>query len=122
MTTDRNYKPSVYATAALHELQKDESLDRDLVIEFINAIGLHPVGSLVQLDSKRLAIVSQRNLAAPLEPIVMVIYSLENKMHTDVERVDLRQSDDNIVTGVRPEEFSMNLGTFFRNVFLPPAN
>jgi HD-GYP domain-containing protein (c-di-GMP phosphodiesterase class II) len=119
MISNRQHQRSVSATAALHQLESDETLDHDLVKEFINAIGLHPVGSLVQLNSHKLAIVSQRNIKQPLNPIVMVFYSMQTQSHTEIVRVDLSQSEDYILTGVRPEEFSMNLDKFFKSVFLP---
>ena len=122
MTSDRNYKPPINATVALQQLENDETLDPDLVIEFINAIGLHPVGSLVQLESQRLGIVSQRVSSHPLQPIVMVFYNLKDKINLEIERADLRQNDDNIVSGVRPEDFNMNLGAFFKEAFLPKAS
>jgi HD-GYP domain-containing protein (c-di-GMP phosphodiesterase class II) len=43
MISNRGYKCSDNASIALQKLEKDETLDRDLVLEFINAIGLHPV-------------------------------------------------------------------------------
>ncbi|MBF7074832.1 DUF3391 domain-containing protein [Glaciecola sp. MH2013] len=121
MISDRGYRSSDNATVALKKLEQDESLDRDLVKEFIHAIGLHPVGSLVQLESQKLAIVSQRQAAHPLDPIVMVFYSLKTQLHTEIQRLDLSTTDDNIITGVRPEEFSMNLSKFFKNAFMPKA-
>jgi hypothetical protein len=119
MISDRHHQRSVTATEALHQLESNETLDSDLVNEFINAIGLHPVGSLVQLQSQQLGIVSQRNNKQPLNPIVMIFYSMQTELHTAVHRVDLNQSDDYILNGVRPEEFSMNLDDFFKRVFLP---
>lgn len=119
MISNRQHQRSVSATAALHQLESDETLDRELVKEFINAIGLHPVGSLVQLNSQKLAIVSQRNVKQPLNPVVMIFYSMQTQVHTDIVRVDLSQSEQYILTGVRPEEFSMNLDKFFKSVFLP---
>jgi HD-GYP domain-containing protein (c-di-GMP phosphodiesterase class II) len=118
MISNRHHQRSVSATSALNQLENDETLDRDLVKEFINAIGLHPVGSLVQLSSQKLAIVSQRNDKQPLNPIVMIFYSMQTQLHTEIVRVDLSQSEDYILTGVRPEEFSMNLDKFFKSVFL----
>lgn len=118
MISNRHHRRSVSATAALQELERDETLDRDLVIEFINAIGLHPVGSLVELHSKNLGIVSKRNSQHPLDPVVMIFYNLQTQLHTEVQRVDLQETTDHIITGVRPEEFSMNLGKFFKKVFL----
>ena len=122
MISNRGYKRSDNASIALLKLEKDETLDRDLVMDFINAIGLHPVGSLVQLESQKLAIVSQRQLAHPLEPVVMVFYSLQTQLHTEIERLDLSRADDAIVAGVRPEEFSMKLSKFFKKAFMPEAS
>nr|WP_297349792.1 HD-GYP domain-containing protein [uncultured Glaciecola sp.] len=119
MISNRQHQRSVSATAALHQLEGDETLDRELVTEFINAIGLHPVGSLVQLSSHKLAIVSQRNVKQPLNPVVMIFYSMQTQLHTEIVRLDLSQSEDYILTGVKPEEFSMNLDKFFKSVFLP---
>jgi HD-GYP domain-containing protein (c-di-GMP phosphodiesterase class II) len=119
MISNRHHQCSVTATEALHQLESDETLNSDLVNEFINTIGLHPVGSLVQLQSQQLGIVSQRNSKQPLNPIVMIFYSMQTQLHTAVHRVDLNQSDDYILTGVRPEEFSMNLDKFFKRIFLP---
>ena len=119
MISNRHHQRSISATAALHQLESDETLDSALVNEFINAIGLHPVGSLVQLQSQKLGIVSQRSVKEPLNPIVMIFYSLRTKEHTEILRLDLSQSEDYILTGVRPEEFSMNLDKFFKSVLLP---
>jgi hypothetical protein len=41
MISNRQHQRSVSATAALHQLESDETLDVELVKEFINAIGLH---------------------------------------------------------------------------------
>lgn len=117
MISEHDHRSSNAATVALKKLQQDETLDRDLVTEFINAIGLHPVGSLVQLQTQALGIVSQRNKNVPLEPIVMVFYSMNSQSPSDIQRIDLSQTEDYIVTGVRPEEFSINLGSFFKTVF-----
>ncbi|MFT6087841.1 MAG: hypothetical protein ACJA11_003107, partial [Glaciecola sp.] len=70
-------------------------------------------------SSQKLAIVSQRNDKQPLNPIVMIFYSMQTQLHTEIVRVDLSQSEDYILTGVRPEEFSMNLDKFFKSIFLP---
>jgi len=118
MISNRHHQHSVSATAALQELERDNTLDRELVNEFINAIGLHPVGSLVELNSKQLGIVSKRSAQHPLDPVVMIFYSLQTQQHTEVQRVDLQETDDYIITGIRPEEFNVSLGKFFKKVFL----
>lgn len=119
MITNRAYKCSDNATDTLKRLQADPTMNTELVREFINAIGLHPVGSLVKLSNDRLALVSKRNINDPLKPVVMAFYHIQGHVHTDIERLDLAQSDIEIISGIRPEEFSISLSSFFKKAFLP---
>jgi hypothetical protein len=48
----------------------------------------------------------------------MVFYSLQTQLHTEIQRLDLSRAEDAIVAGVRPEEFSMKLGKFFKQAFI----
>ena len=119
MISNRSYSCSQSATEALQLLEEDTTLNTDLVTDFINAIGLHPVGSLLELASGNLAMVTQRNPKSPLKPTVMSFYSVRNQVHTEIKRVDLSKANDKIIRGIRPEEFSLNLAGFFKKVFLP---
>lgn len=103
----------------LEELREDSAHNSELVNEFIKAIGLYPVGSLVNLKSGKLAIVVKRNYKDPLKPSVMTFYSTRGKHHTEVKRIDLyRQSSDKIMGCVRPDEFNLNLPGFFKSALL----
>ncbi len=116
LLTDKPYRGSVNAQKILENMQKDASLNTELVNEFVEAIGMFPIGSLVALKSGKLAIVVQRNPDNPLEPIVMSFYSIRSKAMTEVKRIDLkRQTSDKILSSVSPEEFDINLPNFFRN-------
>ncbi len=119
LLTDQSFRSSNSAHHALEILQKDASLNSDLVNEFIQAIGLFPVGSLVQLKSGKLAIVVQRNKKDPLQPVVMTCYSPNDKNDSEVKRIDLmHQDDDKIVGSVKPEAFDGNLTSFLKHAFL----
>ena len=48
----------------------------------------------------------------------MTFYSVTSQHFKEVKRIDLSQYDDEIVSGVRPEEFSLNLPKFFKDVFI----
>lgn len=120
MTSDRPYRAGVTPTTALKKLLSDTSgkYDQSLVQQFIRCIGVHPVGSLVKLKSGKLGIIVKANASEPIKPLVMCFYSVKSGAHTELKKVDLAKSDDEILSTVRPDEFKINLSKFFREVFL----
>ena len=82
LTATRVYKKGfshVKAFTILRELAQQEHLDSELVDHFIKCVGVFPVGSLVQLESKKLALVKERNDGDPTNPNVDSFYSV--KLH-----------------------------------------
>jgi HD-GYP domain-containing protein (c-di-GMP phosphodiesterase class II) len=120
MTSDRPYRKGMTPTQALKKLLADTSgqYDQSLVQQFIRCIGVHPVGSLVKLKSKKLGIIVKANKEDPVKPLVMCFYSVSSGAHTELKKVDLSKVDDEIISTVRPDEFKINLSKFFRDVFL----
>lgn len=118
MISDRAHQKSQTPTQVLRKLMADNTLDQALVQQFIKCIGVHPIGSLVKLKSEKLALVSSPGKTDPLSPVVMTFYSLRTNMHSEIKRIDLAKSDDDIVAAVKPTEFKMNLPKFFREVFI----
>jgi HD-GYP domain-containing protein (c-di-GMP phosphodiesterase class II) len=118
MISDRGYRLPSRAQDALEFLLADPGFDTEMVQSFIEAIGLYPVGSLVHLQSGKLAMVVQKNKKHPLKPSVMAFYSIRAKHHTEVKLINLNKSNDKILCAVKPEEFEVNLPKFFRTVLL----
>ncbi|WP_421133752.1 HD-GYP domain-containing protein [Alteromonas sp. A079] len=118
LTSNRPHQDSITPTQALKRLSDANNLDQDLVRQFIQCVGIHPVGSLVRLKSGKLGIVSQQNKADAVSPIVMTFYSVKSNHFNEVKRIDLSKMDDEIVSGVRPDEFNLNLPKFFQEVFV----
>lgn len=118
MTSNRKHKDSITPTQALKRLTNSPNLDQELVKQFIQCIGVHPVGSLVRLKSGKLGIVSRANPKDPVSPQIMTFYSVTSQHFNEVKRLDLSVHDDEIVSGVRPEEFNLNLPKFFKDVFV----
>ncbi|MBT1452413.1 DUF3391 domain-containing protein [Glaciecola sp. XM2] len=118
LISNRNHRSSNCAQDALEKMLDDRGFDTELVHSFIEAIGLYPVGSLVHLQSGKLAIVVQKNRSQPLKPTVMAFYSIRAKHHTETKVINLNKSNDKILGAVRPEEFEINLPRFFRTVLL----
>lgn len=112
LTANRVYKdgfPHNKAFAILRELAQQNHLDKNLVDHFIRCVGVFPVGSLVQLESKKLALVKQRNEGDPTNPKVHSFYSVQLNQYLNTQEIDLKASDDFIVKGVRAEEFNLDM-------------
>jgi HD-GYP domain-containing protein (c-di-GMP phosphodiesterase class II) len=113
LTSTRCYKagyPQVKAFGILRTLAAKGELDITLVDNFIRCMGVYPVGSVVQLDSNRLAIVESHNSKDPIRPNVRPFY-LVNPKHFELNQgIDLSaESTDQIVKGVRADDFDLDM-------------
>ncbi len=119
MLTAKPYKSAKTAQASIEELQESGMHEEKLVNELIDTIGLHPPGALVKLQSGKLAMVLQSNHENPMRPVVLSFYSIRNKHHTEVKRINLKRfTTDKIVASVTPEEFDISLPKFFKTALL----
>lgn len=113
LTANRCYKagfPQVKAFSILRALANENQLDSVLVDSFIKCIGVYPVGSLVKLDSDKLAIVEQRNKNDSIRPKVKAFYNLNDNSFEMPQGVDLSTSkDEQIVKCVRADDFDLNI-------------
>ncbi len=112
LTSNRVYKkgfPHGKAFAILRKLAQQNHLDANLVDHFIRCVGVFPVGSLVQLESKSLALVKARNAHDPINPKVDAFYNIKRNNFFKRQEIDLTTSEDIIVKGVRAEEFNLNM-------------
>jgi HD-GYP domain-containing protein (c-di-GMP phosphodiesterase class II) len=112
LTADRVYKEGfshVKAFAILRELAELNHLDKKLVNQFIKCSGVFPIGSLVELKSKKVAIVEQRNQAEPLKPLVKTFYNAKHQHYIAPKEIDLKKSNDEIVKGVRAKDFNLDM-------------
>ncbi|MGQ8365194.1 HD-GYP domain-containing protein [Glaciecola sp. 1036] len=119
MLTQSQYRMAGNTQETLNQMKKSGVFDNTLIDEFIAAIGLYPVGTLVLLKSDKLALVTQANEDDHCKPKVMVFYHVKNKHHIPIKIVDLKRNTDKIKVAVRPEEFDINLPKFFRTAVLP---
>jgi len=75
LTHPRPYAEALAPSNALNILYngRDTQFDRPLVEQFIQCIGIYPVGALVELNSGEIGIVIAQNLVRRLQPRVMVV-------------------------------------------------
>ena len=122
ITAQRSYQEAKTPINAYKELQKQAGtkLDTSLVAEFIKCMGLHPVGTLVQMKSNKLGIVIKSNKQNPLSPVVNIFYSVNNKSHIEPRIIDLASAKvtDEIERSVKPEDFKIDMLRFFKQVLL----
>lgn len=98
ITSNRVYRRGMPPTEALRKLLSwsNTHFDPRLVQTFIRSIGIYPSGSLVRLESGRLAVVMEQNAERLMEPVVKVIFHTKGHYLTP-EVLDLRRSRDAIV-------------------------
>ncbi|MBT8136882.1 MAG: HD-GYP domain-containing protein [Gammaproteobacteria bacterium] len=104
----------------LHQLA-DVEFQAELVEQFVQAIGMFPTGSLVELSTGEVAIVTEQNRIRRLRPRVMVVLGAEKVMLREFRKVDLREqitSDSGeaslwITRGLPPGSYGIDPGEFF---------
>lgn len=97
LTSNRVYHKGMPPTEALRKLLEWSKFHfkPELVQAFIRAVGIYPSGSLVRLESGRLAVVQQQHSDRLLQPMVKVVHHV-NGHYLTPETVDLRRSQDRI--------------------------
>jgi putative nucleotidyltransferase with HDIG domain len=100
ISSDRVYHKGMQPSGALKKLLEwsNHHFEPKLVHSFIRAIGIYPTGSLVRLESGRLAVVREQNEGDLLHPQVEVIYHATQQCYLTPERIDLRHGNDRLVS------------------------
>jgi len=116
ITADRCYHKGMTPTMAIKKLLEwsDHHLDRSLVLHFIRCIGIYPVGSLVLLESGRLAAVVEVNEFDQRQPVVRVMYHTKFKCFIKTALIDLSKPSvqDVIVKAVDPADYRIIVKDF----------
>lgn len=116
ITADRVYHRALPPTSAMKKLLEwsKHHFDPPLVQRFIKAMGVYPVGSLVELESKRLALVIESGETSQIQPLVRVIYDLKKESYIKVEDVDLASPvcQDRIISNQDPRKFNIHIADF----------
>ncbi|HSC80161.1 MAG TPA: HD-GYP domain-containing protein [Chitinolyticbacter sp.] len=114
ITSNRCYHRGIPASEGLKKLWEWSShhFDPRLVQAFIRTIGIYPVGSLVRLESGRLAIVMEQNEAQLVSPEVKVMYSTRANAYVRPERLELARSQDRIVGHEDPQRWGIDTTRF----------
>ncbi|QLI81984.1 HD-GYP domain-containing protein [Chitinibacter fontanus] len=119
ITSDRCYHKGMPAPEGLRKLWEWSKFhfNPELVQAFMRTIGIYPVGTLVRLESGRLAVVIEQNEAAMLQPIVKAIFSTKSNTYITPQIIDLSRpmgkgGADKIVGHENPEKWQINIARF----------
>lgn len=123
ITSNRVYHVGMEPALALRKLFEwsEHHLDAELVQMFIQAVGIYPVGSLVRLESRRLAVVIDQGEGGLLNPVVRIVYDLKNRRPLPPRDLDLGSgiTQDRIEGPERAEQYGLDPLTFLT---LDPAH
>ena len=115
ITADRVYHKGMTPSVALRRMLEwvDFHLDKQYLHAFIKAIGIYPVGSLVELESGRLAVVIAENPGNTLKPTLKIIYNAKTHNFLPVTVLDLSKDEkDKILHTVDPLDYKITLKDF----------
>ena len=94
ITSNRPYKHGWEPADSIGKMAEWTRLgkfDATVFRAFVDCVGIYPVGSLVRLQSQRLAVVVEQSVGVPTAPRVRVFYSIRAQMAIPTETLDLSQ-------------------------------
>jgi len=95
MISERPYAKAFSSYAAVQELQKQAGVlyQKELVEQFIQAIGVFPVGAIVELNTGEVGVVVAQDTSKRLKPKVVLILEADKKPRNQLVIVDLAAQD-----------------------------
>ncbi len=110
ITAERRYQTAKTSVDAFRVLMASpEKYDNELVQQFIKCVGVYPIGSIVKLKSGKLCMVYRANENEPLKPIVVSFYNVNQRHYSEVRKLDLSKSNEEIEMNVKSEDFDIPL-------------
>ncbi|MDD4977137.1 MAG: HD-GYP domain-containing protein [Gallionella sp.] len=111
ITSNRPYKSGWEPSESLRKMAEwgDGHFDKVVFDAFVKSIGIYPIGSLVRLQSQRLAVVIEQSPQSLLTPIVKVFFSIKSDYRIPPELLDLSKPycRDKILTHESPEKWGI---------------
>lgn len=91
ITSNRPYKAGWDPAESIRKMTEWSKghFDDRVFQAFVRSIGIYPVGSLVRLDSGRLAVIIEQSEKSLLAPIVKVFFSTKSQTYIKPELIDL---------------------------------
>lgn len=111
ITSDRPYKKGWEPAESIRKMASwcEGHFDPVIFQAFVKTVGIYPVGSLVKLESKRLAVIIEQSDTSLLKPIVMIFFSIKSDCRIPLETLDLAKPacTDKITSHEDPEKWGV---------------
>jgi putative nucleotidyltransferase with HDIG domain len=118
ITSNRVYHKGMEPPLALKKIYEwsdrnattEPHMDEELVQHFIHALGIYPVGSLVMLESQRLAVVLEQSTEGLLSPRLRVMYDCTTRRKIepfDIDMADPANGADSIIGNEDPDDWKV---------------
>lgn len=110
VTSDRPYKKGWPPAQALHRMAQwcGSHLDKAIFEQFVQTVGIYPIGSLVRLSTEQLAVVIDATSQNLLSPLVRVFYCITSGQHLAPTEMDLQQGEVRIISREDPQDWQLD--------------
>lgn len=112
MTTNRPFQKKASPATALKLIaNKEYGYDLKLALQFIRCMGVYPVGSLVILNNKHVAMVTKVKQNNPHKPQIKMFYSISHSEYIEPKTIDLASENCKltIVKPTLPEHYRLDM-------------
>ncbi len=113
ITADRCYHngKSPFSTMKILVDLAKKDLDKNLVYQFVRCMGIYPVGTLVELENNKLAVVEQTDVKKADLPMVKVFFDMKQRCYQSEEMLNLADDDVGltIVKAHNPEDLKIKV-------------
>ncbi|TDM09924.1 MAG: phosphodiesterase [Ideonella sp. MAG2] len=104
ITSNRPYKEGWDPAESIARMATWQGhFDPDMFKAFVKSLGIYPTGSLVKLQSGKLAVVVEQNPQMLTAPTVRVFFSTKSNMPIPAQLLELSKSSDKIVGRENPK-------------------
>jgi HD-GYP domain-containing protein (c-di-GMP phosphodiesterase class II) len=122
ITSERLHAAAISPHDAVKKLYNWSGSDfqPELIEQFIQVVGVYPVGTLVELSDGRIGVVVSHNKARRLRPRVMILLNKNKQFYSHFQTINLsklKEDEDgqplNIIKAVKPGFYGIDPGQFF---------
>lgn len=118
ITSDRIYASAMPPSLAIKQLYKwkDVYFQAEIVEEFIQAVGIYPAGTVIELTSGEVAIVVAASRTRRLRPEIMLLLDADKKPLSEMNFINLQEVTEtedgaplDIINSLEPNAYGLDL-------------